>query len=182
MRADNQVSRTDMAKQVRQRQTGYANRANGALFEEMIALACGFYMKNGIAMIEKTPEPMRIIKPLDRNSGMFMACFEKQAQPDFKGCLANGRCVVFDAKSTTTGKIHQSVLTETQWDGLETYDSMGAICFILVMMGNECYRVPWHDWKHMKEMFGHKHMDSDDLEPYRLKGNNGNVLFLGGIA
>ena len=46
-------------------------------------------------------------------------CFTKQAQPDFKGALCDGSCIIFDAKHTEKDRIQQNVITETQW---ETFD------------------------------------------------------------
>ena len=62
---------------------GKASRLTGNLFEQMIDQTCIWYAEQGIAVIEKTPEPMRPISKPNR-AGQFQACFIKQAQPDYK--------------------------------------------------------------------------------------------------
>ncbi len=71
--------------------TGARSRASGEMFEGWISAACDFYQRTGYAVIEKTPEPMKPLGKADR-FGRFLACFTKQAQPDFKGALCGGRC------------------------------------------------------------------------------------------
>ena len=68
--------------------------------------------KKGISVIEKTPEPMRVLKPYDRKRGQFICCFAKQAQPDFKGILMDATMVLFDAKHTDKERIMRDVVTE----------------------------------------------------------------------
>lgn len=94
--------------------TGSRSRASGEYFEGMISAACRFYEERGISVIEKTPEPMKVLKPYDRRRGQFICCFAKQAQPDFKGVLMDSTMVLFDAKHTDKEKIMRSVVTEEQ--------------------------------------------------------------------
>ncbi|MGO5158712.1 MULTISPECIES: Holliday junction resolvase RecU [unclassified Bilifractor] len=163
--------------------TGRRSRASGEMFERWIDSACAYYRELGIAHIQKTPEPVRILKPYgERRTGQFVACFKKQAQPDFKGCLCDGTAIMFDAKHTDSDRINQTVVTEEQTSDLNEFEKMGAHVYILVGIGMEnFYRVPWDVWKNMKELFGHKHMDRTDLEPYRLKEAGTTILFLEGI-
>ena len=84
---------------------GSRSRASGEYFEGMISAACQFYEEKGISVIEKTPEPMRVLKPYDRKRGQFICCFAKQAQPDFKGILMDATMVLFDAKHTDKERI-----------------------------------------------------------------------------
>ena len=163
--------------------TGRRSRADGEMFERWIESACKFYRLLGIAHIEKTPEPMRPLRPYgDRRTGQFIAVFTKQAQPDFKGVLCDGTGIMFDAKHTNADRISQSVVTEEQTTDLDLFQKMGAHCYILVGLGmQDFYRVPWQVWKAMKEKFGHKYMSREDLEPYRVKEHGLIILFLEGI-
>ncbi len=43
------------------------------------------------------------------------------------------------------------------------------------------YRVPWKVWKQMKELFGHKFMTDQELEPYRLQEKQCTILILEGV-
>lgn len=157
---------------------GKRNRAQGLKFEEIVANACAHYKRLGIANIEKTPEPMRVIGVINRKLGYFKAVFEKMAQPDYKGTMAGGRSVVFEAKHTESDRIKQDVVNDKQWEELDTHEAMGALCFVLVSLGNNYYRVPWEKWKTMKEDCGHKYMNAADLTPYILGTWPGHLRFL----
>ncbi len=162
--------------------SGARSRASGETFERWISVACEFYQRMGYAVIEKTPEPMKPLGKADR-FGRFLACFTKQAQPDFKGALCDGSCIIFDAKHTEKDRIQQNVITETQWETFDRYEVMGAKCYVVVSIGmKNFYRVPWGIWKQMKEMFGHKYMAAGaELEPYRVPDRNCTILFLEGV-
>lgn len=161
---------------------GKVSRDSGNFFEAIITDACRFYENKGICVIEKTPEPMRILKPYDRRKGQFVACFEKQAQPDFKGALMDARMVIFDAKHTDTGQIRRAVVTAEQEECFERYMKMGALCFLVISLGfEEYFRVPWVIFRDMKDIYGHKYMDRKDMACYQISYNNGLLRFLDGI-
>ena len=147
---------------------GKRNRAQGLNFEATIDEACEYYKSAGTAYIEKTPEPMKPIGVLNRNMGHFKAVFTKAAQPDYKGTMAGGRAIVFEAKHTESDRIKQDAVTEDQWKALDLHEAMGAITFVLVALDLSYYRVPWERWKTMKQDLGHKYMNAEDLEPYKL--------------
>lgn len=157
---------------------GKRNRALGLKFEEIVNEACEHYKSLGLANIEKTPEPMKVIGVLNRRIGQFKAVFEKAAQPDYKGTMAGGRSVVFEAKHTETDRIKQDAVTEDQRDAMDLHEAMGAWCFVIVCLGDTYYRVPWTKWKTMKEDCGHKYMNATDLHPYMLGTWPGNLRFL----
>jgi len=92
-------------KDPRRQIQGAQAKVVGQYFEKMIDAACKYYEDRQIAVIEKTPEPMRPIKSL--GGGKFVAHYEKQAQPDYKGTLANGRTIDFVPKHTSAVKIEQ---------------------------------------------------------------------------
>lgn len=153
----------------------------GATFESIIDGACLYYRECGKAIIEKTPEPMRPLKRCGR-TGQFIACFEKQAQPDYKGVLCDGTAIIFEAKHTDADRIQESVITETQRRNLDDFQHMGAQCFVMVSMKfQDFYRVPWEVFGNMKPRFGRKYMTGKELEPYRLKERKGTVLILEGV-
>lgn len=161
---------------------GSRSRASGEYFERMISAACNFYEERGISVIEKTPEPMKILKPYDRRRGQFICCFAKQAQPDFKGVLMDSTMVLFDAKHTDSEKISRSVVTEEQEKCFERYMKLGAMCFLVCSIGlDSFYRIPWIVFRDMKKIYGHKYMSAKELEPYKIKYSNGVLRFLDGI-
>lgn len=142
---------------------GARNRAAGKLFEQVIKDACDRYRQEGKAEIDKTPEPIRQLGGMDRN-GRFQACYERRAQPDFKGTLNDGQSVVFEAKFTSANRIGQDVVLPQQAEALDRHMKLGAECFILVGFGlDDCYSVPWMVWRDMKEYFGRKYVTPKDL-------------------
>ena len=171
------------AKNPARQAQGSISRATGEGFETQILTACAYYRAHGIAEIDKTPEPIKVISGRHQNpSGCwsFEAVFTKQAQPDFQGTLCGGSSVVFEAKATDKDRILQSAVTEEQARALESHANMGALAFVLVCLrGRAVYRVMWEDWKNMKELFGHKYMTAVELEPYRVQLRQGVIRFLG---
>nr|DAM32582.1 MAG TPA: recombination protein [Caudoviricetes sp.] len=155
------------------------------MFERWLEAASGYYWEQGYACIEKTPEPMIPLKPYGvRKKGQFIACYSKQAQPDFKGVLCDGTCIIFDAKHTDADRIQQSAVTDKQKELFDKYEMMGAHCYVVVSIGLQSfYRVPWDVWKHMKENFGHKYMAVDkELKEYQVPYNCCTVKYLEGVA
>ena len=108
----------------RNRIKGKVNHANGKMLETLIEASCRWYEDMGRASIEKTPEPMRPIKRL--SGGQFIAVFEKKAQPDFKGTLAGGRTIAFEAKFTDEGQIEQKQVSDEQCRRLNALQARGA--------------------------------------------------------
>lgn len=162
--------------------TGRRSRAVGDYFEQMIIAASAFYEEKGISVIEKTPEPMKVLGVHNRKMGQFICCFSKRAQPDFKGALADSTMILFDAKHTDKDRIQRDVITEEQEKCFERYRKMGAVCFVVISIGFEnYYRVPWDVFRDMKQIFGHKYMDESNLEQYKIKYSNGVVKFLDGL-
>ena len=92
---------------------GHRSRAAGEEWERLLEASCLHYRLKGEAEIEKTPEPMKPIGPKNAK-GQFLACYTKQAQPDYKGTLKGGRAVVFEAKHTDGDRLQQSVVTSDQ--------------------------------------------------------------------
>ena len=158
---------------------GAKNRENGALFETMIDAACNAYYDMGEALIEKTPEPMRVLKPL--GNGQYVAVFTKAAQPDYKGILSNGTMVVFDAKYTESDRIAQSRVTQDQWESLDGYQRMGAHAFVVCgFSSGKAYRIPWGVWQGMKELFGHKYVTEEDIAGFRVRADT-KIWFLNSV-
>lgn len=161
---------------------GRAARADGAYFEDMIIQSAKYYENRGISVIDKTPEPMRVLKPYDRSKGKFIACFAKQAQPDFKGILQDSTMILFDAKHTDKDRIRREVVTAEQEECFERYQKLGAGCFLVVSLGFEnYYRIPWTVFRDMQKIFGHKYMNEQEMSPYRISYSGGVLRFLDGL-
>lgn len=148
---------------------GAQNKAAGRCFEQFILAACSYYRENGIADIDKTPEPIKQLTGKDKR-GQFKACYEKRAQPDFKGTLKGGRSVAFEAKYTSTDRMSQSVVLPQQEESLNSHEALGATCFVLVGFGlDNCFRIPWAAWKNMKGLYGRKYITPEDVPEFRVK-------------
>lgn len=160
---------TTALEHLQRSQNGLRSKRAGEYFENMITSSLNWYRDKGKAYIEKTPEPMKPIRPPNRQ-GQFLACYTKAGQPDFKGTLAGGRSVVFEAKHTDSDRIEYSRLTAEQIDSLQRHHELGAATFIMVSLRLEdFYRIPWEVWRDMKAIYGHKHMKEAELEPYRVQ-------------
>lgn len=178
MRQQNRPQERMTVQQYRAQLQGKVNRAQGAAFEDVINASCIYYDLQGEAFIEKTPEPMKPIRAINRQRGTFEAVYEKQAQPDYKGTMKGGQAVCFEAKHTDTDRIKQSAVSSQQEEALDKHQAMGAYCFVLVSLGHRFYRVPWSHWKVMKIFCGHKYMNQKDLEPYEVFYIAGVIRFL----
>lgn len=157
------------AKDPRKVLQGMRSRAQGDQFEGQIAVSCSRHLDNDEADISKTPEPM---KPLGRPNayGQFKACYVKKAEPDFKGVIAGGRAIMFEAKSTATGKMEQSRVLPDQEKKLDAYMALGAHCFVLATFdGLRAYQVPWSVWRRMKEIYGRKYVTEEDVKEYAVR-------------
>lgn len=166
---------------VQRSQRGLQSKRAGEQFENMIAASLEWYRDKGWARVEKTPEPMRPLRPPNRQ-GQFLACYTKAGQPDFKGTLSGGRSVIFEAKHTDSDRIEYGRLTQEQIESLTEHHHLGAAAFIMVSFGLvDFYRVPWEVWRDMKQIYGRKHIKQPELEPYRVQYIAGVIKLLEGI-
>lgn len=153
---------------------GMRNNAQGHIFEDAIKKACQIYQRDGRAIIDKTPEPFRVLKKLP--DGKFTGRFTALAQPDFQGTIIGGRSIIFETKYTTGDRIERRALTQEQMDVLENHEKMGALALVVFGIGSSFYTMPWSNWQGMKAMFGHQYINHRDAAPWRVKFN-GAVLF-----
>lgn len=168
------------AKDPRQQLQGAISKVQGQLFENRLDNSFAVYKIHGFAIIEKTPEPMHPVKNI--GGGKFIAFFEKQAQPDYKGVIKGGRAVMFEAKFTRTDRIEQSRVSPGQADYLDQHQALGARCYVLAgFSSGAVYRLPWNVWRNMKKVFGRKYITEDDIEivPYQVQtARDGTLLLL----
>ena len=157
---------------------GKQSKSDGDFFERMIDDACERYANSGVALIDKTPEPMKPLKPIGK--GKFVACFTKHAQPDYKGTLKGGRSVVFEAKMTTDIKMLQSRVTEWQLEALQKHEALGAKTFILIyfMNYNCCFKIPTKIWADMKQYFGRRYVLFNELDNFKVPTSGMRIDFL----
>lgn len=157
---------------------GRRNHVAGQHWEDILEASCEYYRREEIAEIEKTPEPMKQLGAKDRN-GRFTACYAKKAQPDYKGTLAGGRAIVFEAKHTETERLQQSVVSADQWERLDRHEALGAACYVLVSFNFRAFfRIPWKAFKEMKLRYGRKYITPEDVKEFEVRYSGGVLQFL----
>lgn len=160
------------------RRRGAVNKAMGKRFEQRLDAAFAYYESCGLAIIEKTPEPIRAYK--DLKDGRFLAVYVKKAQPDYKGVIKGGRAVMIEAKYTLTDRLTQDRVTPGQAEYMTKNEALGARCYVVVgFVSGGVYRVPWAVWNSMKEHFDRKYVKEQDLQNYKVQtAPNGALLVL----
>lgn len=151
---------------------GVKAKSDGAYFERLIDKACSKYKRDGVAYIEKTPEPVKFVKANKTPKGTFTGFYEKFAQPDYKGTLKGGRAICFEAKCTGKDRIVQSRVTEEQLESLNTHFKLGAEVFILVGFFSKIvpsfYKIPFLTWVNMKEIYGRKYVLETEILDFKV--------------
>ena len=146
---------------------GKKNRAEGKAFEAILDRSFDYFNDKGFCQIDKTPEPMKILKRL--SNVRFIACFLKKAQPDYKGTIKGGRSVMYEAKYTSRDRAEQSIVNEEQTGYMDKASTLGARCFILLGYSTGAvYCIPWHVWSEMKRYYGRKYVTEKDIQQYRI--------------
>lgn len=168
----------DATRHYRAVMTGRRSRIAGGAWEDLLEASCRHYRLNGMAEITKTPEPMKPIGPKNAK-GQFLACYTKQAQPDYKGTLAGGRAIVFEAKHTDGDRLQRSVISEEQEKQLDRHAALGAECLVMVSFGfRQFFKIPWAVFRDMKENFGRKYITPEDVQQYKVRYIGGVLYFL----
>lgn len=166
-----------MAKDPKRQLLGKIARQKGQYFEQRLDGSFDYYSGRGYAVIEKTPEPMKVIKP--EGNGRFLACYTKKAQVDYKGTLKGGRTILIEAKFTSTDRLTQDRVLDIQAAYMDRHQKLGARCFVVAGFSTgEVYKIPWSDWQNMKTLFGRKYVKETDLQNYRVKTAWNGTLFL----
>lgn len=149
----------------------------GAKLEESVKFVCELYRKRGFAVIDKTPEPIKQLGKMDSH-GRFKACYEKKAQPDFKG-VHMGMAICFDTKATESDRFQLSNVTPWQFEYLSDYRKSGGAAFILLKIKSEVFIL---DIKRVNNLtaLGIKSVRAEDFtEDEKVDTSKGYVDFLG---
>lgn len=149
----------------------------GGRFEESVISVCELYRNKGIAVIDKTPEPIKQLGKMDKK-GHFKACRDKKAQPDFKG-VYNGTPMCFDTKATESDRFSLSKVTPEQVKYLSDFRKAGGDAFILLKIKNDVF---WLDIRRVSNLtaLGIKSVRAEDFtDDERVDTSKGYVDFLG---
>ncbi|MDR4328300.1 Holliday junction resolvase RecU [Bacillus pseudomycoides] len=107
---------------------GLGNR--GMHFEKLINLSNEMYQREGVALINKRPTPVKVLK--SNNGRVVNGFYEAKSTVDYDG-VYKGRALAFEAKSTQSlTRFDLSNIAQHQLDYLEKAEKMGAVCFFLV--------------------------------------------------
>lgn len=55
--------KVDSLNDINRQISGKRSNVAGAMFENMLSASCSYYREKNVAIIEKTPEPMRPLQP-----------------------------------------------------------------------------------------------------------------------
>ncbi|PEP09847.1 Holliday junction resolvase RecU [Bacillus wiedmannii] len=107
---------------------GQGNR--GMAFEKLINLSNEMYQREGVALINKRPTPVKVLK--SKGGRVISGFYEAKSTVDYDG-VYKGRAVAFEAKSTQSlTRFDLSNIAQHQLDYLEKAEKMGAVCFFLI--------------------------------------------------
>ena len=159
--------------------TNSINRRAGSSSESILESMFEYQFKLGNMYIQKNNEPMKCIKNIGH--GKFIAIYTGKSQPDFKGTIKGGRCIVIETKHTSTDRISMSCIDSSKNDEkmyLYNYESMGALCFIAIIFdnANPCM-IPFHHFVSMKEIYGRKYMTRDECMKFLWDGYSNAVFY-----
>ena len=102
----------------------------GSLLEEMINHTNEKYRKEGLALIQKIPTPIKPIE-IDGNRHITLAYFEQKSTVDYIGAV-QGIPVCFDAKECNTDTFPLANIHEHQVEFMGAFEKQDGIAFILI--------------------------------------------------
>ncbi|HEK9103310.1 TPA: Holliday junction resolvase RecU [Bacillus pseudomycoides] len=102
----------------------------GMHFEKLINLSNEMYQREGVALINKRPTPVKVLKVV--YGRVKDGYYESKSTVDYDG-VYKGRAIAFEAKSTNeTTRFDLKNIAQHQLDYLEKAEKMGAVCFFLI--------------------------------------------------
>ncbi len=120
------------------------SQAIGNAFEFQIDYTNTQYNAIGVAIINKRPTPMKILKRFPGNTKQFVAMFDKKSTVDYDG-VYKGRAIAFEAKTTNVEtRFDLSNIAEHQLRYLIKAREQGAVTFVLIEFrkNNATYLAP----------------------------------------
>ena len=134
----------------------------GSAFEETINMTNERYRKEGLALIQKIPTPIKPIEIDSERHVISLAYFEQKSTVDYIG-LMGGIPICFDAKECGKKSLPFSNIHPHQVSFMSDFDAQGGIAFLLVHFTDygETYILPIEI---LKEYYGQK--DGRSSIPY----------------
>lgn len=152
----------------------------GSALEDLIVFTNDYYLKRGLARIEKVPVPIKIIEQ-GKDGIIQKAFYEKKSTVDFIG-FVQGASIVFDAKETALNILPFKNIHAHQVEYMKDVTFHGGIAFIIVhFKSNDKYHlVPYEILKKYYDKAltgGRKSIPQNELdEAFEIKYNNNGIL------
>lgn len=164
-------------RKVERRLAGREARRMGVITEETVNIALRWYEARHLAKVDKTPELFKVTS-VNRHSGL-MTGYISPSQPDYKGVLKGGRCVCFELKSGSSGRIEASRVQRHQLEYLLEMAAMGADTFVLITFdGYAFYKLTAEEWNDFERLFGKKSVTEKDVAGFKVPVKGGIPLIL----
>lgn len=124
----------------------------GSAFEEVLNITNEKYRKDGLALIQKIPTPIKPIEIDQERRTISLAYFEQKSTVDYIGVMG-GIPICFDAKECGKKSLPFSNIHPHQVSFMSDFDQQGGIAFLLVHFTEygETYVLPVET---LKEYYG----------------------------
>ena len=150
----------------------------GSVLEDMINHTNERYRKDGLALIQKIPTPIKPIEMDKASRHITLAYFEQKSTVDYIGAV-QGIPVCFDAKEcrSDTFPLHNVHAHQLQFMG--EYEQQGGVAFLLIYYTNrdEMYYMPYRDLNRFwarSEQGGRKSVPFAEINPdFRVRVTGG---------
>lgn len=116
----------------------YGNR--GMDLEYLINISCENYIEKNIAIIYKKPTPIQVVKYDYNKNRITDAFYKSESTLDYNG-IYKGYYVEFDAKNTNKDNLPFNNIADHQLLHMKRIINHNGICFLIIMIRNECYLV-----------------------------------------
>lgn len=150
----------------------------GMAFEAMINHTNHSYALKNLAVINKRPTPVKVMK--SKGTRVLQGFYESKSTVDYDG-VYKGRAIYFEAKSTKSNRFPLKNISQHQMDHMYKADRAGALCFFLIESKNTnqvflvLFSTMQHFWEHAK-LRGSKSIPIDDFNYYaagEVRSGNG---------
>ncbi len=159
----------------------------GDALEDIILFSNDYYLKQGIARIDKAATPITAVE-IDGKGLITKAFFEKKATVDFYG-IVQGLFITFDAKETNQPNFPLKNIHAHQVDYMHDINKQGGLAFLIVHFkyNDSFFLLPYEilaDYCHKAEQGGRKSIPYqamiDELKIERV-GGNGMLHYLAAV-
>ena len=103
----------------------------GSTLEELVNMANEVYRKEGIALVQKIPTPIKPVEFDSERRTISLAYFEQRSTVDYMGVL-QGIPICFDAKETAQKNLPVANIHPHQVEFMRAFDRQGGLTFLLV--------------------------------------------------